>query len=218
MIRIARFCGSLKLTVFLLVAFHLVIFWGVLGQANAEAAGMPASFAVDRFFGSYFVWVFDVVPVPAMKSLAVLACVNLVAAVIFRMPRGLKFAGLYGIHVALLLLLVGSLVGSCVQIRYNGYKNVASESAPEMSGVLTMFPAGDSLGTVAVQFPLETAGWTYHVDYRGRFPMSPKASIDLYTVTYDPMRFVPYAFMCLMLVSLVFHYVVVVARARKGDS
>lgn len=218
MIRIARFCGSLKLTVFLLVAFLLVIFWGVLGQANAEAAGMPASFAVDRFFGSYFVWVFDVIPVPAMKSLAVLACVNLVAAMIFRMPRGLKFAGLYGIHVALLLLLVGSLVGSCVQIRYNGYKNVASESAPEMSGVLTMFLAGDSLGTVAVQFPLETAGWTYHVDYRGRFPMSPKASIDLYTVTYDPMRFVPYAFMCLMLVSLVFHYVVVVARARKGDS
>ena len=134
MIRIARFCGSLKVTVFLLVAFLLVIFWGVLGQANAEAAGMPASFAVDRFFGSYFVWVFDVVPVPAMKSLAVLACVNLVAAMIFRMPRGLKFAGLYGIHVALLLLLVGSLVGSCVQIRYNGYKNVMPESAPEMSG------------------------------------------------------------------------------------
>ena len=48
--------------------------------------------------------------------------------------------------------------------------------------------------------------------------MSPEASIDLFTVTYDPMRFVPYAFMCLMLVSLVFHYVVVVARARKGDS
>ena len=179
---------------------------------------MPASVAVERFFGSYFVWVFDVVPVPAMKSLAVLACVNLVAAMIFRMPRGLKFAGLYGIHIALLVLLAGSLVGGALQRDYNGYKNVAPESVPEKSGTLTMFPAGDSLGTVAVQFPLETAGWTYHVEYRGRFPMSPKASIDLYTVTYDPMRFVPYAFMCLVLVSLVFHYVVVVARARKGDS
>ena len=78
-----KFLASLKLTVFLLVAFLLVIFWGVLGQANVEAAGMPADLAVDRFFGSYFVWVFDVVPVPAMKSLAVLACVNLVAAMGF---------------------------------------------------------------------------------------------------------------------------------------
>ena len=179
---------------------------------------MPASVAVERFFGSYFVWVFDVVPVPAMKSLAVLACVNLVAAMIFRMPHGLKFAGLYGIHIALLVLLAGSLVGGALQQDYNGYKNVAPESVPEKSGTLTMFPAGDSLGTVAVQFPLENAGWTYHVEYRGRFPMSPKASIDLYTVTYDPMRFVPYAFMSLVLVSLVFHYVVVVVRARKGDS
>lgn len=213
-----KIIASLKLTVFLLVAFLLVIFWGVLGQANAEAAGMPASVAVERFFGSYFVWVFDVVPVPAMKSLAVLACVNLVAAMIFRMPRSLKFAGLYGIHIALLVLLAGSLVGGALQRDYNGYKNAAPESVPEKSGTLTMFPAGDSLGTVAVQFPLETAGWTYHVEYRGRFPMSPKASIDLYTVTYDPMRFVPYAFMCLVLVSLVFHYVVVVVRTRKGDS
>ena len=215
MLQVARFYGSLKVTVFLLVAFLLVIFWGVLGQANVEAAGMPASFAVDRFFGSYFVWVFDVVPVPAMKGLSVLASIHLILSMIFRMPRGRRYAGLYGIHVALLLLLVGSLVGSGVQMRYNGYKNVAPESVPETSGVLTMFPAGDSLGTVAVQFPLETAGWTYHVEYRGRFPMSPKSSIDLYTVTYDPFRFVPYLFAFLLLVSLAYFYVGVMIGNRK---
>ena len=215
MLQVARFCGSLKVTVFLLVAFLLVIFWGVLGQANAEAAGMPASFAVDRFFGSYFVWVFDVVPVPAMKSLAVLACVNLVAAMIFRMPRGLKFAGLYGIHIALLVLLAGSLVGGALQQDYNGYKNVAPESVPEKSGTLTMFPAGDSLGTYARQLNLEETGWTYHVEYRGRFPMSPKSSIDLYTVTYDPFRFVPYLFALLLLVSLAYFYVGVMIGNRK---
>ncbi len=199
MLQVARFCGSLKVTVFLLVAFLLVIFWGVLGQANAEAAGMPASFAVDRFFRSYFVWVFDVVPVPAMKGLSVLASIHLILSMIFRMPRGRRYAGLYGIHVALLLLLVGSLVGSGVQMRYNGYKNVAPESVPETSGVLTMFPAG----------------WTYHVEYRGRFPMSPKSSIDLYTVTYDPFRFVPYLFAFLLLVSLAYFYVGVMIGNRK---
>ena len=215
MLQVARFCGSLKVTVFLLVAFLLVIFWGVLGQANAEAAGMPATVAVERFFGSYFVWVFDVVPVPAMKSLAVLACVNLVAAMIFRMPRGLKFAGLYGIHIALLVLLAGSLVGGALQQDYNGYKNVAPESVPEKSGTLTMFPAGDSLGTYARQLNLEETGWTYHVEYRGRFPMSPKSSIDLYTVTYDPFRFVPYLFAFFLLVSLAYFYVGVMIGNRK---
>ena len=215
MLQVARFCGSLKVTVFLLVAFLLVIFWGVLGQANAEAAGMPATVAVERFFGSYFVWVFDVVPVPAMISLAVLACVNLVAAMIFRMPRGLKFAGLYGIHIALLVLLAGSLVGGALQQDYNGYKNVAPESVPEKSGTLTMFPAGDSLGTYARQLNLEETGWTYHVEYRGRFPMSPKSSIDLYTVTYDPFRFVPYLFAFFLLVSLAYFYVGVMIGNRK---
>jgi hypothetical protein len=213
MLQVARFCGSLKVTVFLLVAFLLVVFWGVLGQVS-----MGMDVGTERFFGSFFVWILDVIPVPAMKGLSVLASIHLVLSMIFRMPRGRRYVGLYGIHVALLLLLVGSLVGSGVQMRYNGYKNVTPESAPETSGMLTMFPAGDSLGTYARQLPLDDAGWAYHVEYRGRFPMSPKASIDLYTVTYDPMHFVPYAFMSLVLVSLVFHYVVVVARARKGDS
>ena len=205
-----KFLASLKVTVFLLVAFLLVIFWGVLGQVS-----MGMDVGTERFFGSFFVWVFDVIPVPAMKGLSVLASVHLVLSMIFRMPRGRRYAGLYGIHVALLLLLVGSLVGSCVQIRYNGYKNVMPESAPETSGVLTMFPAGDSLGAYARQLPLEETGWAYHVEYRGRFPMSPEASIDLFTVSYDPFRFVPYLFTFLLLVSLAYHYVAVVMGSRK---
>ena len=210
MLRIARFCGSLKVTVFLLVAFLLVVFWGVLGQVS-----MGMDVGTERFFGSFFVWIFDVIPVPAMKGLSVLAAIHLVLSMIFRMPRGWRYVGLYGIHVALLLLLVGSLVGSGVQVRYNGYKNVAPESAPEMSGVLTMFPAGDSLGTYARQLPLEETSWAYHVEYRGRYPMSPGASIDLYTVTYDPLRFVPYLFTILLLVSLAYFYGGVMIGNRK---
>ena len=50
--------SSLKLTAALLVAFLLLTFWGVLAQVNAESAGVPTSVAVDRFFGSYFLWLF----------------------------------------------------------------------------------------------------------------------------------------------------------------
>ena len=210
MLQVARFCGSLKVTVFLLVAFLLVVFWGVLGQVS-----MGMDVGTERFFGSFFVWIFDVIPVPAMKGLSVLASIHLVFSMIFRMPRGRRYVGLYGIHVALLLLLVGGLVESGVQMRYNGYKNVATESAPETSGFLTMFPAGDSLGTYARQLNLEETGWVYHVEYRGRYPMSPGASIDLFTVTYDPFRFVPYLFTFLLLVSLVYHYVAVMIGNRK---
>jgi hypothetical protein len=78
-----------------------------------------------------------------------------------------------------------------------------------------MFPAGDSLGTYARQLPLEEPGWAYHVEYRGRFPMSPEASIDIFTVTYDPFRFVPYLFTFLLLVSLAYFYVGVMIGNHK---
>ena len=82
--------SSLKVTVAILVAFLVLTFWGTLAQANAESAGFSASVAIDRFFDSYFIWTLGVVPLPAFKSIAILACVNLVASMVFRMPRGWK--------------------------------------------------------------------------------------------------------------------------------
>ena len=79
--------SSLKLSAAILVAFQLLLFWGVLAQVNAESAGLPASVAVDRFFDSYFIWILGLVPLPAFKGLAVLAAVNVFASLIFRMPR-----------------------------------------------------------------------------------------------------------------------------------
>ena len=45
--------SSLKVTAAILVAFLILTFWGVMAQANAEAAGWTAADAVERFFAPY---------------------------------------------------------------------------------------------------------------------------------------------------------------------
>ena len=211
------------MTVVLLVAFLVLTFWGTLAQANAEAAGYPASIAVDRFFGSYFIWALDVVPLPAFKSIAILACVNLVASMVFRMPRGWKNAGLWLMHVALLVLLAGGVVGSEIKREYNGFEVVALNSVelPDSSGTvqkLKFYAADDSLGAEPANLDESVllAGWPYYAHFQGDLPMSKGKVISMYKVYYDPLHFVPYAFMVLFLLGAVFHYVVKVRSARKS--
>lgn len=215
--------ASLKVTVVLLVAFLVLTFWGTLAQANAEAAGYPASIAVDRFFDSYFIWALGVVPLPAFKSIAILACVNLVASMLFRMPRGWKNAGLWLMHVALLVLLAGGVVGSEIKREYNGFEVVALNSVelPDSSGTvqkLKFYAADDSLGAEPANLDESVllAGWPYYAHFQGDLPMSKGKVISMYKVYYDPLHFVPYAFMVLFLLGAVFHYVVKVRSARKG--
>lgn len=215
--------ASLKVTVVLLVAFLVLTFWGTLAQANAEAAGYPASIAVDRFFDSYFIWALGVVPLPAFKSIAILACVNLVASMVFRMPRGWKNTGLWLMHVALLVLLAGGVVGSEIKREYNGFEVVALNSVelPDSSGTaqkLKFYAADDSLGAEPANLDESVllAGWPYYAHFRGDLPMSKGKVISMYKVYYDPLHFVPYAFMVLFLLGAVFHYVVKVRSARKS--
>ncbi|WP_458449344.1 cytochrome c biogenesis protein [Fibrobacter sp.] len=215
--------ASLKVTVVLLVAFLVLTFWGTLAQANAEAAGYPASIAVDRFFGSYFIWALNVVPLPAFKSIAILACVNLVASMVFRMPRGWKNTGLWLMHVALLVLLAGGVVGSEIKREYNGFEVVALNSVelPDSSRTvqkLKFYAADDSLGAEPANLDESVllAGWPYYAHFQGDLPMSKGKVISMYKVYYDPLHFVPYAFMVLFLLGAVFHYVVKVRSARKS--
>lgn len=215
--------ASLKVTVAILVAFLVLTFWGTLAQANAEAAGYPASIAVDRFFDSYFIWALGVVPLPAFKSIAILACVNLVTSMVFRMPRGWKNAGLWLMHVALLVLLAGGVVGSEIKREYNGFEVITLNSAelPDSSSTaqkLKFYAADDSLGTEPVNLDESVllAGWPYYAHFRGDLPMSKDKVISMYKVYYDPLHFVPYAFMVLFLLGAVFHYVVKVRSARKS--
>lgn len=215
--------ASLKVTVVLLVAFLVLTFWGTLAQANAEAAGYPASIAVDRFFDSYFIWALGVVPLPAFKSIAILACVNLVASMVFRMPRGWKNTGLWLMHVALLVLLAGGVVGSEIKREYNGFEVLSLNSVelPDSSGTaqkLKFYAADDSLGAEPANLDESVllAGWPYYAHFRGDLPMSKDKVISMYKVYYDPLHFVPYAFMVLFLLGAVFHYVVKVRSARKS--
>ena len=208
--------SSLKVTVAILVAFLVLTFWGTLAQANAESAGFSASVAIDRFFDSYFIWTLGVVPLPAFKSIAILACVNLVASMVFRMPRGWKNTGLWLMHVALLVLLAGGVAGSGIKREYNGFGVVTADSTAldvSLGKNLKFFAADDSLG----MRPVEIAdAWPYYVHFRGDVPMAGNKNVAMYKAYYDPFHFVPYAFMALFLLGAVFHYVVKVRGARKG--
>lgn len=215
--------ASLKVTAAVLVAFLVLTFWGTLAQANAESAGISASVAVDRFFDSYFIWALGVVPLPAFKSIAVLACVNLVASMAFRMPRGWKNAGLWLMHVALLVLLAGGIVGNEIKREYNGFEVITLNSAelPDSSATaqkVKFYAADDSLGAEPVNLDESVlhTGWPYYAHFRGDLPMSKNKVISMYKVYYDPFHFVPYAFMVLFLLGAVFHYVVKVRGARKS--
>ena len=208
--------SSLKVTVAILVAFLVLTFWGTLAQANAESAGFSASVAIDRFFDSYFIWTLGVVPLPAFKSIAILACVNLVASMVFRMPRGWKNSGLWLMHVALLVLLAGGVAGSGIKREYNGFGVVTADSTAldvSLGKNLKFFAADDSLGLRPVEI---RDAWPYYVHFRGDVPMTGNKNVAMYKAYYDPFHFVPYAFMALFLLGAVFHYVVKVRGARKG--
>lgn len=214
--------ASLRVTAAVLVAFLVLTFWGVLAQANAEASGLSASVAIDRFFDSYFIWMLGVIPLPAFKGLALLAAVNLVASLMCRMPRGFKNAGLWMMHLALLVLLVGGVVGSEIKREYNGFETFSLESVERAnwgaSGAKVQFyAANDSLGAEPVNLDESVllTGWPYYVHFRGDFRMSEDKVISMYKVCYDPLHFVPYAFMALFLLGAVFHYTV---KVRGGKA
>ena len=211
------------MTAVVLVAFLVLTFWGTLAQANAEASGLSVSVAVDRFFGSYFIWALGVVPLPAFKSIAVLACVNLVASMVFRMPRGWKNAGLWLMHVALLVLLAGGIVGNEIKREYNGFEVITLNSAelPDSSATaqkVKFYAADDSLGAEPVNLDESVLhmGWPYYAHFRGDLRMSKDKVISMYKVYYDPFHFVPYVFMVLFLLGAAFHYVVKVRTSRKS--
>lgn len=238
MIAFIRKLASLKMTCALLVAFLLLTFWGVLAQANAESLGASVEVATNRFFGSYFVWAVGYIPLPAFKSIAALGVVHLVLCLICRMPRGWRFSGLWLMHIALIVLLLGSLVGSEIKQEYNGYAIVPAEVAGAVSPLqaevaplsgardLRLFLADDSLGLAPAEIDEQElkGGWPYFVQYRGYVEMAPGKNVAMYKVLYDPFHFVPYVFMVMFLLGAALHYFVKVRSNKEhgnkvhGDS
>lgn len=209
--------GSLKVTCGLLVAFLLLLFWGVLGQSAAGNEGV--SIATERFFGSFFLWAMGIVPLPAMKCLAVISSLHLICSLAFRMPRlggnaGWKNIGLWGMHLALIVLLAGGVLGSEFKREYNGFRAVPGVG--ELQDVktpqkITFFTVDDSLNTNAVEVG---DGYPYFIFYKGQVDMF-GVTVDMFTASYDPFKFVPYVFMVVFLLSAIFHYVVKVRGANK---
>jgi len=234
--------SSLKVTCILLVAFMLLTFWGVLGQAAAGNEG--AADATDRFFNSYFLWAAGVIPLPAMKSLALVSALHLIFSLIFRMPKvcgrsrgfaggGWRNLGLWGMHIALIFLLVGGVVGSELRREYNGYRGSSVTSGVagiETAGIADSVPSGaaganpsgvapisffevtDSLDTHLVQLP---EGYPYFVFYKGQVDMF-GMQVEMYSATYDPLKFVPYVFSVLFLLSAAFHYCAKCGKKRRS--
>jgi len=94
----------------------VLLFWGTLFAARAGADA-----AASRFFGSWFVWVLRIVPLPALKTVSVILSVNLISAIIFRIPRKLSSIGLYVIHGSLLFLIAGSFAGGAFRTVSDAY-------------------------------------------------------------------------------------------------
>lgn len=186
--------GSLKVTIFLMVAFLLLLFWGVIAQSVAgDTSGG------DRFFNNYFVWALDFVPIPAFKSLALVSSLHLIAAMMFRIPRGVRSLGLYLMHAGLFILLAGSLIGSAVKTEYFGFKKV--DSSEEQ---IQFYEMNDSLGQNPIRISEESA--FYFVRAKGRVDMTENTSVEIYSAEYDPLHFIPYAFMFLFGLGVILHY------------
>jgi len=108
--------ASLQVTIVLLAFLALLLFWGILYQSK-----VGVELATERFFDSYFIWVFDVIPLPGLYSLLVVSAIHLVLSMLYRIPRQKKSIGLYLMHFALLVLILGGLLGSFSRVSMKGY-------------------------------------------------------------------------------------------------
>jgi hypothetical protein len=114
------FFVSLKLTVVLLSLSIVLIFWATLAQVKLGIWGVQ-----EKFFHAFFVLETipgTAIPVPVFPGgyfLGGLLLINLVAAHIYRFKFEWKKAGIQLTHLGLILLLVGELISSVMQVESN---------------------------------------------------------------------------------------------------
>ncbi|SDR65667.1 cytochrome c biogenesis protein ResB [Opitutus sp. GAS368] len=114
------FFVSLKLTVVLLALSIVLIFWATLAQVQLGIWGVQ-----EKFFHAFFVLEKipgTGIPVPVFPGgyfLGGLLLINLVAAHIYRFRLEWKKAGIQLTHLGLILLLLGELFTSLLQVESN---------------------------------------------------------------------------------------------------
>lgn len=111
------FFVSLKLTVVLLSLSIVLIFWATLAQVKLGIWGVQ-----QKFFHAFFVLETipgTAIPVPVFPGgyfLGGLLLINLIAAHIYRFKFEWKKSGIQLTHLGLILLLVGELISSLMQV------------------------------------------------------------------------------------------------------
>ena len=114
------FLVSLRLTVVLLTLSIVLIFWATLAQVKLGIWGVQ-----EKFFHTFFVLETipgTGIPVPVFPGgyfLGGLLLLNLVAAHVYRFRLEWKKAGIQLTHLGLILLLVGELLTSLLQVESN---------------------------------------------------------------------------------------------------
>jgi ResB-like family len=106
-VRIINLVGSVKCTVLCL----LVLFIGIIGGTFYQVdSGILA--AQKAFFGSWGSLLFNIVPFPGLKTIAVALTLNLITAAVKKHSLTFKKIGMMLIHIGIGILLVGTGVSS----------------------------------------------------------------------------------------------------------
>jgi hypothetical protein len=106
-VRIIKFIGSVKWTVLCLTALFIGIIGGTFYQVNS---GILA--AQKAFFGSWGSLLFNVLPFPGLKTIAVALTLNLIVAAFVNRLFTRKKIGLILIHSGIGILFVGTGISS----------------------------------------------------------------------------------------------------------
>ena len=114
--RLLKKGAGLQVTIILLAFFAILLFWGVVYQSK-----VGTEIGAERFFGSYFIWILDSIPLPGLRFLLVLTVIHLVLALWYRIPRRWSSLGLYLMHFSLLVLILGGLLGGISRKTLKGY-------------------------------------------------------------------------------------------------
>lgn len=106
-LKIIKAFGSVKCTVLCLIVLFIGVVGGTFYQVNA---GLLA--AQNAFFGSWGSFIFNVIPFPGLKTIAVVLTFNLIVSAVIKGPFTFKKTGLLLIHSGMGILLVGTGISS----------------------------------------------------------------------------------------------------------
>ncbi len=123
-----RVFSSLKLTVVCLALLFILTAWGTIYQTDFGL--YPAQ---ERFFHSWFFFIYDLIPFPGAQLVMWVLAINLFVAAIPRILNGFQQFGLVLIHAGLIIMLLGGFLTyyfaqeSVLSLKEGEEQNVSSD-------------------------------------------------------------------------------------------